>query len=111
MSKLEDLSLGIPCSQQMPGNLTAKSLLAIAKHCKALETLEIHINCESIVIGADGREFPGPFDSHTQVPSEVISSDYDGCPLRSAVSDHVRYLWKKRVELYSLIHYFDYFLG
>ena len=85
MPKLEDLSLGIPCSQQMPGNLTVKSLLVIAKHCKALETLKIHINCESIVTGADGREFPGPFDFHTEVPSEVISSDYDGCPLRSAV--------------------------
>jgi len=84
MPKLEDLSLGIPCSQQLPDDLTVKSLLAIAKHCKALETLEMHINCESIVMGADGREFPGPFDFHTQVPSEVISSDYDGCPLRSA---------------------------
>jgi len=42
MPKLEDLSLGIPCSQQVSGNLTAKSLLAIAKHCKALETLKIH---------------------------------------------------------------------
>lgn len=85
MPKLEDLSLGTtPCPHQMPDNLTVKSLLAIAKHCKALETLRIHINCKSIVMGTGGREFPGPFNFHTEVPSEVISSDYDGCLLRSA---------------------------
>ena len=85
MPKLEALSLGIPCPEQMRGDLTVKSLLAIAKHCKALETLKIHINCQSIVTDTDGREFPGPFDFHAEVPSEAISSDYDGCPLRSAV--------------------------
>ena len=85
MPKLEALSLGTPCPEQVRDNLTVKSLLAIAKHCKALETLEMHINCESIVTSTDGREFPGLFDFYTRVPSEAISSDYGGCPLRSAI--------------------------
>lgn len=85
MPKLEILSLGIPCPEQVHDNLTVKSLLAIARYSKALKALEMHINCESIVTSTDEREFPGLFDFETEVPSEVISSDYDGCPLRSAV--------------------------
>ena len=85
MPKLEVLSLGTPCPEQMSDNLTVKSLLAIAKHCKALETLQMHINCESIVTSTEGCELPGIFDFYAKVPFEAISSDYHGCPLRSAI--------------------------
>jgi hypothetical protein len=84
MPKLEDLSLGTPCPAQMRDDLTVKSLLAIAKYSKALKLLSMHINCESIVTSASEREFPGLFDFDTKAPSEAISSDYDGCPLRLA---------------------------
>jgi hypothetical protein len=83
MPKLVNLSLGTPCSAQARDDLTVKSLLAIAKHSKALQFLTMHINCESIVMSAHEREFPGLFDFHTRPPSEAIPSDYDGCPLRS----------------------------
>jgi hypothetical protein len=43
--KLETLSPGTPCPEQMPNNLTVKGRLAIAEHCKALKTLEMRINC------------------------------------------------------------------
>lgn len=69
----------------MRDNLTVKTLLAIAEYWKALETLEMHINYESIVMSVDQREFPGLFDFDTMVPSEAISSDYDRCPLRPAI--------------------------
>lgn len=85
MPKLEALSLGIPCPEQMRDDLTVKSLLAIAKYSKALKTLKMHINCQSIVTSTGEHEFPGLFDFDTKDPSEEISSEYDGCPLRSAV--------------------------
>ena len=84
MPKLEVLSLGVPCSAQMRDDLTVKSLLAIAKYCKALKALEAHINCESIVMSTYEREVPGSFPSHTKIPSTTTSSDYDGCPLSLA---------------------------
>ena len=77
MPKLEVLSLGIPCSRQMGDDLTVKSLLAIAMHCKALKALEMHINCESMVTSTRECDASGSPQFHTR-------SDYNGCPLRSA---------------------------
>ena len=77
MPKLETLSLGVPCAKQMHDNLTLKSLIAIARYCKALKTLRMHINCESIVMNTRDRNLPD--DSFTMIPS-----DYEGCQLRFA---------------------------
>jgi len=85
MPKLRALSLGLPCPAQMRDDLTVKSLVAIAKHCKALESLEMHVNCESIVTSTYEREFPGLFDFDTKAPSEEIPSECGGCPLRAAI--------------------------
>jgi hypothetical protein len=81
MPKLENLSLGDPCPSQIRDDFTVKSLLAIAKHCKALIVLKIHINCESIVMN------PYEDDAHypTGAPDTTALSDYHGCPLRSAL--------------------------
>ena len=50
MPKLKSLCLGqFPCSR--PADNTMKSLVSIAKHCKHLEELIIHINIEAIVAG------------------------------------------------------------
>ena len=76
MPNLVFLSLGAPCPAQMRNDLTVKSLLAIAKHCKHLRTLEMHVNCESIVMSAYEREDPvARYIPPTGPP------DYDGCPL------------------------------
>ena len=85
MLKLRALLLGLLCPEQMCDDLTVKSLVMITKHCKALESLEMHVNCESIVTSTDERELPGLFDFNTKAPSEVIPSEYDGCPLRTAI--------------------------
>ena len=77
MPKLEILSLGTPCAEQMHDNLTVKSLVAISKHCKALKVLEMHINCQSIVMSM--REL----DTHGYFPA-VAPSSRDVCPLRLA---------------------------
>jgi len=79
MPKLEILSLGsFPCAQ--PANNTVKSLASIAKHCKHLEQLAIHINVEEIVTRAlqedDEKEDPALKDR---------LSIFAGCPLRSIV--------------------------
>ena len=78
MPKLEVLSLGVPCSRQMGDDLTVKSLLAIATHCKTLITLQTHINCDSIVMSTHECDASGSPRSHAR-------PDYDGCPLRSAI--------------------------
>ena len=76
MPKLEELSLGMfPCP--LPANNTVRSLMAIAKHCKHLNDLSIHINVEAIIAGVsqhgmrDDQAFGDP-------PSAFI-----GCPIRS----------------------------
>ena len=79
MPKLEILSFGsFPCAR--PVNNTVKSLTSIAKHCKHLEQLVVHINVEAIVTralqGDDGREDPALEDR---------LSVFAGCPLRNIV--------------------------
>ena len=79
MPKLEVLSLGtFPCAH--PANSTIKSLASIAKHCKHLEQLNIHINAEAIVVRAlqdDDREEDSTLEDRL--------SAFAGCPLLSVI--------------------------
>lgn len=70
MPKLKILAPG-----QMRDGLTVKNLLAIAKHCEALEMLQMHTNRDSLQV----------IRSRYQEPFRGDSSDYDGCPLRAAI--------------------------
>ena len=51
----------------MGDNLTVKSLRAIAKHHRALEMLQMHINCGSIVTSTEECELPGIFNFYAKV--------------------------------------------
>lgn len=79
MPKLEILSFGsFPCARSV--NNTVKSLTSIAKHCKHLEQLAIHINVEAIVT----RALQG--DEVKEDPAlEDCLSIFAGCPLRTIV--------------------------
>ena len=67
MPNLEEMALGRKlCS--IPANNSIKSLEAIAKHCKHLRVLSIHINVGAVISGSSvtsfsGVESPSPRDS------------------------------------------------
>lgn len=79
MPKLETLCLGpIPCSH--PADNTIKSLVSIAKHCKNLAELSIHINPEAIV-----AEVLQGGDLNADLTIEDPLSGFVGCPLRGMI--------------------------
>lgn len=74
MPRLENLNLGFPCSQ--PANNSLKSLVAVARHCKYLDVLFIHINVEAVVAGSPDR------DDYTGEDPILGELALTGCPLR-----------------------------